>query len=74
MPHPFEPMVRPFALPDSSPAQVALGPEAREVSQAPITIFFGKTQHVGGLRIFNGSFQETVTNYADKADVEKAAF
>jgi hypothetical protein len=73
MPTPFETLVRPFALPDPAPAQIDLAPNAQQLSQAPITLFFGKVTRVGQVRIFNGSYQETVTSYMDKADVEVEA-
>lgn len=71
MPTPLEPIVRFFQTPQTSPAQLALAPNERNNSNAPVVLFVGKTSGVGSLRLFHGSYQSTTTFYMDEAIVEK---
>jgi hypothetical protein len=65
-------MVRPFLPGDTSPAQLALAPNEQVNANAPVVLFIGKTGSLGSLRMFNATYQQTVSLYLDEAIVEQS--
>ena len=66
----LEDVVRPFQLPDNSPAQL-YEPQTGQTSQQPVMITCGVGAGVGSVRSFTSTYSMTVTSYLDMSAVEQ---